>query len=174
MVKSEMSDWYPRSSILLMVVAALVTFLPWGTVSQVASSRVRYFGRNQAAMDASPLHQVCAKCDKPATHSQEYRIFGTGKPSEGEPATYYFCDDHWPAPSSPIGGLSVKYGGGGAPGAYQFEYRLTLVGALLGFAFLLRGLVKSPTREGTVKWAGTALGLASFFWIWGYFGLAHP
>ena len=75
----------------LIALTLLLVYVPGGCRdSWMAKHRAR-FTRKQEAIAQSPLHAKCALCSKPATHSQDYWRGAAN-------FTFYFCDDHWPAP----------------------------------------------------------------------------
>jgi hypothetical protein len=128
----------------------------------------------------SPLHEVCAfpGCYKPATHAREYRIHGTGMPAEGRPVTYYFCDDHWPAPSSPPwpGGFELKAGKREA--TFGIVFGTVAIAAGYGFVWLLVFTCHTSPRlaqdvsmqRGSLRAAQFTLGCSVILWLLFHFG----
>ena len=78
---------------MLVAITLLLIFIPGGCRDSWMSNHRARLARQEEAIARSPLHAHCALCSKPATHSRQYeheRLYDV--------QTYYFCDDHWPAP----------------------------------------------------------------------------
>ena len=77
----------------LAAITLLLIFIPGGCRDSWMSNHRARLARQEEAIARSPLHAYCSLCSKPATHSRQYeheRLYDV--------QTYYFCDDHWPAP----------------------------------------------------------------------------
>jgi hypothetical protein len=77
----------------LIALTLLLVFVPGGCRDSWMKNHRTALVRKEAAIAQSPLHAKCSLCFKPATHSQLYMREGLGYTG-----TFYFCDDHWPAP----------------------------------------------------------------------------
>jgi hypothetical protein len=78
---------------MLIAITFLLIFIPGGCRDSWMSNHRARLAREQEAIARSPLHARCSLCLKPATHAREYE-----HEKLHDVATYYFCDDHWPAP----------------------------------------------------------------------------
>ena len=80
----------------LWALSAVVIFVPGGVVSQIRSVGDRL----QHVLNESPTGYICHMCGRVGTHSQGY----------GSGTVLYFCDSHWPPPSTVSGTASAGKG----------------------------------------------------------------
>ena len=120
---------------------------PYGIIYEIHNAG----DRQEKLLDQSPLHKLCDKCGRPATHRQSYTA-----------STRYFCDKHWPPPET----VSFSPGKHGKGFNRWFPIILVLVIYIPNtFRAVVHFVSRGKHFDVTLPGAVTAVVFIFIFWI---------
>ena len=120
---------------------------PYGIIDEIHNAG----DRKEYLLDQSPLHKLCDKCDRPATHRQSYTV-----------STRYFCDKHWPPPET----VSFSPGDHGKGFSPWFGVILVLVIYIPNtFRAVVHFVSRGKQFDVTLPGAVTGIVFILIFWI---------
>jgi len=134
-------------ALLLWSFCLVALFAPRGVIPEVRAAQ----GRQEDLLAQSPLHKLCDKCGRPATHAQSYTA-----------STRYFCDTHWPPPKA-VNFSAGEHGKGFSP---WFSIALILmIYVPNSFRAVVHFVSRGKYFKVTLPGAVTGLVFLSIFWV---------
>ena len=137
-----------RRLILLLWGLCVVGILaPYGVIYEIREAQAR----QEKLFAQSPLHKLCDKCGRPATHSQSYSA-----------STRYFCDKHWPPPKT-VSFSPGKHGKGFSP--WFCIILILIIYVLNSFRAVVHFVSRGKHFNVTLSGAVTGVVFLIVFWI---------